>query len=185
MTKLPAWARWNEAAADTPWTVGIEEEVMLLDRAEPGLWRTASMPCLGRDARLRRRAPNRSAPDRRGRRSGACAPALRARRSVARHARTARGHCWHTSNRDPLRCRPVRGRAVSAYRRHDGSPGATRTDDGPARPCRGSGPGLGSTGAQRSADRASAAPRPVGQLTVLARGGFQFRLDTHADLLDV
>src|SRR3954468_4089926 len=31
MTKLPAWARWNEAAADTPWTVGIEEEVMLLD----------------------------------------------------------------------------------------------------------------------------------------------------------
>jgi carboxylate-amine ligase len=28
---LPAWAEWNPAAADTPWTVGIEEEVMLLD----------------------------------------------------------------------------------------------------------------------------------------------------------
>lgn len=31
MTKLPVWARWTEAAAETPWTVGIEEEVMLLD----------------------------------------------------------------------------------------------------------------------------------------------------------
>ena len=28
---LPAWARWNPAAADRPWTVGVEEEVMLLD----------------------------------------------------------------------------------------------------------------------------------------------------------
>lgn len=30
-TKAPAWARWNEAAAEHPWTVGIEDEVMLLD----------------------------------------------------------------------------------------------------------------------------------------------------------
>jgi glutamate---cysteine ligase / carboxylate-amine ligase len=29
--KLPAWARWSEAAAEHPWTVGIEEEVVLLD----------------------------------------------------------------------------------------------------------------------------------------------------------
>ncbi len=28
---LPAWARWNPAAAQTPWSVGIEEEVMLID----------------------------------------------------------------------------------------------------------------------------------------------------------
>jgi carboxylate-amine ligase len=28
---LPDWARWAGAAADRPWTVGIEEEVMLLD----------------------------------------------------------------------------------------------------------------------------------------------------------
>jgi gamma-glutamyl:cysteine ligase YbdK (ATP-grasp superfamily) len=28
---LPAWARWSEAAAEHPWTVGIEEEVVLLD----------------------------------------------------------------------------------------------------------------------------------------------------------
>jgi len=27
----PAWARWSQAAAERPWTVGIEEEVMLLD----------------------------------------------------------------------------------------------------------------------------------------------------------
>jgi carboxylate-amine ligase len=33
---LPDWARWNRAAAECPWTVGIEEEVMLLD---PGDWR--------------------------------------------------------------------------------------------------------------------------------------------------
>ena len=30
-TKLPVWARWNEAVAEHPWTVGIEEEIMLLD----------------------------------------------------------------------------------------------------------------------------------------------------------
>jgi glutamate---cysteine ligase / carboxylate-amine ligase len=28
---LPPWARWNEAGGSRPWTVGIEEEVMLLD----------------------------------------------------------------------------------------------------------------------------------------------------------
>jgi glutamate---cysteine ligase / carboxylate-amine ligase len=28
---LPAWAHWNPAAAASPWTIGLEEEVMLLD----------------------------------------------------------------------------------------------------------------------------------------------------------
>jgi len=28
---LPAWADWNPAAAASPWTIGLEEEVMLLD----------------------------------------------------------------------------------------------------------------------------------------------------------
>jgi carboxylate-amine ligase len=28
---LPAWSRWNPAAAERPWTVGVEEEAMLLD----------------------------------------------------------------------------------------------------------------------------------------------------------
>jgi glutamate---cysteine ligase / carboxylate-amine ligase len=28
---LPDWARWNPAVAEAPWTVGIEEEVMLLE----------------------------------------------------------------------------------------------------------------------------------------------------------
>ena len=34
---LPAWAEWSPAAAAAPWTVGIEEEVMLVDpvSAEP------------------------------------------------------------------------------------------------------------------------------------------------------
>src|ERR687893_1224602 len=27
----PAWSHWSQAAAERPWTVGIEEEVMLLD----------------------------------------------------------------------------------------------------------------------------------------------------------
>jgi carboxylate-amine ligase len=31
MAELPPWARWNPAAAERPWTVGAEEEVMLLD----------------------------------------------------------------------------------------------------------------------------------------------------------
>ena len=35
---LPDWARWNEAAADRPWTLGVEEEVMLLD---PATWALA------------------------------------------------------------------------------------------------------------------------------------------------
>jgi len=36
---LPAWAHWNPVAAEAPWTVGIEEEVMLLD---PSDWALAS-----------------------------------------------------------------------------------------------------------------------------------------------
>src|SRR5215467_9800322 len=34
----PVWARWNPAAAERPWTIGIEEEVILLDPVE---WTTA------------------------------------------------------------------------------------------------------------------------------------------------
>jgi glutamate---cysteine ligase / carboxylate-amine ligase len=29
--RLPDWAHWSEAGVDHPWTVGVEEEVMLLD----------------------------------------------------------------------------------------------------------------------------------------------------------
>ena len=36
---LPDWAEWNPAAAQAPWTVGLEEEVMLLD---PRDWSLAS-----------------------------------------------------------------------------------------------------------------------------------------------
>ncbi len=39
MTRLPRWAEWNPGAAAAPWTVGIEEEVMLLD---PRDWSLAS-----------------------------------------------------------------------------------------------------------------------------------------------
>jgi glutamate---cysteine ligase / carboxylate-amine ligase len=35
----PAWARWNPAGAREPWTVGVEEEVMLL---EPASWSAAN-----------------------------------------------------------------------------------------------------------------------------------------------
>jgi glutamate---cysteine ligase / carboxylate-amine ligase len=38
MRPLPDWARWNPAASESPWTVGIEEEVMLLD---PRTWALA------------------------------------------------------------------------------------------------------------------------------------------------
>jgi glutamate---cysteine ligase / carboxylate-amine ligase len=33
MSERPAWARWSEAGGSRPWTVGIEEEVMLLEDA--------------------------------------------------------------------------------------------------------------------------------------------------------
>jgi glutamate---cysteine ligase / carboxylate-amine ligase len=39
MRPLPAWAKWNPAGAAAPWTVGLEEEVMLLD---PHDWSLAS-----------------------------------------------------------------------------------------------------------------------------------------------
>jgi carboxylate-amine ligase len=37
VTSQPAWARWSPVAASMPWTVGIEEEVMLLDPATRAL----------------------------------------------------------------------------------------------------------------------------------------------------
>jgi glutamate---cysteine ligase / carboxylate-amine ligase len=36
---MPAWARWSQAAAAAPWTVGVEEEVMLVS---PDTWLPAS-----------------------------------------------------------------------------------------------------------------------------------------------
>ena len=39
MNVLPTWAHWNPSAAAAPWTVGLEEEVMLID---PGDWSLAS-----------------------------------------------------------------------------------------------------------------------------------------------
>jgi carboxylate-amine ligase len=36
---LPAWARWNPAGEESPWTIGLEEEVMLLDPLD---WALAS-----------------------------------------------------------------------------------------------------------------------------------------------
>ena len=39
MTSLPDWADWNPAGAEAPWTLGAEEEVMLLD---PTDWSLAS-----------------------------------------------------------------------------------------------------------------------------------------------
>jgi glutamate---cysteine ligase / carboxylate-amine ligase len=50
MNVLPAWAHWNPAAADAPWMVGVEEEVMLVD---PGDWSLTSriddvLPALSR-----------------------------------------------------------------------------------------------------------------------------------------
>jgi carboxylate-amine ligase len=39
VSTLPAWASWSPAGAERPWTVGLEEEVMLL---EPSDWSLAS-----------------------------------------------------------------------------------------------------------------------------------------------
>jgi carboxylate-amine ligase len=39
VTSLPGWSDWNPGAAAAPWTVGVEEEVMLLD---PRDWSLAS-----------------------------------------------------------------------------------------------------------------------------------------------
>src|SRR5690349_18214953 len=34
---VPAWALWSDAGACAPWTVGVEEELMLVDPATGGL----------------------------------------------------------------------------------------------------------------------------------------------------
>ena len=53
---LPAWARWNDDAAKAPWTVGVEEEVMLVS---PETWLPVSRcedvlaDASGRGGRLR------------------------------------------------------------------------------------------------------------------------------------
>jgi carboxylate-amine ligase len=39
MTRDPHWSDWNPVAREAPWTVGVEEEVMLLD---PRVWNLAS-----------------------------------------------------------------------------------------------------------------------------------------------
>src|SRR3954463_304278 len=39
LSDSPAWARWSSDAAVTPWTIGLEEEVMLLD---PLTWSVAN-----------------------------------------------------------------------------------------------------------------------------------------------
>ena len=36
VSDLPAWARWSPVAASMPWTIGVEEEVMLLDPDDAG-----------------------------------------------------------------------------------------------------------------------------------------------------
>ena len=70
--ELPDWAQWNPAVAEAPWTVGIEEEVMLLEPVSGApAWRSEDVLVrLGpelvgqrarRDARLRARARHRSA----------------------------------------------------------------------------------------------------------------------------
>jgi carboxylate-amine ligase len=42
--ELPDWAQWNPAVAEAPWTVGIEEEVMLLEPASGApAWRSEEM----------------------------------------------------------------------------------------------------------------------------------------------
>ncbi|HEX8854586.1 MAG TPA: YbdK family carboxylate-amine ligase [Thermoleophilaceae bacterium] len=38
-TELPIWARWGSAAAERPWTVGVEDELVLLD---PHDWSAAN-----------------------------------------------------------------------------------------------------------------------------------------------
>jgi carboxylate-amine ligase len=38
--ELPRWAQWNRAAAESPWTVGLEEEVMLLEPSGAPAWRS-------------------------------------------------------------------------------------------------------------------------------------------------
>jgi hypothetical protein len=40
----PAWAQWSAAGAERPWTVGVEEEVMLLDRDRWGSLTSPTAP---------------------------------------------------------------------------------------------------------------------------------------------
>src|SRR4051794_17919979 len=144
-TEVPVWARWSEAAAERPWTVGIEEEVMLLD---PGSdWSMANRiddvlaalpPELSSHAAAETHAcvlelTNRSPHDRRGGGRRTRAPAAVTRPHGARDTRPARSRRGDAPDGHACRGRPVGRRAVPADQRHDGRARASRADHGPTR----------------------------------------------------
>src|SRR3954454_3683282 len=209
MTKLPAWARWNEAAADTPWTVGIEEEVMLLDPRRT--WSLANRidavlaalpPGITAHASAETRAcvvELRTAPHSTVAAAGAelallrCALDEALRDTLELRAATAGTHptatpsdvalsdgarYWHIgatmgalAQREPTMAQHIHVAVPDAA-------SAVRALNG----LRSELPLLLGLSAHSSGTPLRRVEMPD---TVLARAGFQLRLDTHADLLDV
>ena len=177
--ELPAWARWNADPERPAWTVGLEEEVMLLDPAD---WTLANriddlLPRLSpeltahvcrRDARLHARAVHRRAQDRGRGVLGAPRPAARSRRAAerTRPARRGRGYAPHGCVRGD---RGVGRGALPGARAGPPRPGAPRADLRAPRACRHPTARAGDRGLRPDPRSPPAPARPVRQLTFLAR----------------
>ena len=136
--ELPDWARWNPAVAEAPWTVGIEEEVMLLEPASGApAWRSEDVlvrlgPELVGHVRAETHAcalelgtdPHAERAERDRRAGGAAHGGCRARCARAGSASPSPARTrW--CGRRTRRSRPARATA-SCTRRCAGWPGASR-----------------------------------------------------------
>jgi carboxylate-amine ligase len=140
----PAWAHWSPAGAERPWTLGVEEEVMLLDRDR---WRVANLadelvaqlpPELAGSVGLETHAcvlELRTAPH--GSVAAAGAELARLRRCVAALLGRRLGLAAAAAGTHPFATSAEV--EVSAAPRYRGNPraGPPRADDGAARPRRG------------------------------------------------
>ena len=143
----PAWSVWAGGHALGAYTLGVEEEAMLLD---PRTWALAHridellprLPVgdaeqgLGRDARLRVRGADRGRGRRSPTRSPRSARCARAARAHARDARAAGGGLRHPPVRDLAGDRGLRRRALPVRLRLDARARPPRADVRAPRPRR-------------------------------------------------
>ena len=179
VTALPRWAEWNPEAAAAPWTVGVEEEVMLLDpqRLVAGVARRRGAP-----RAARRRSPTRPRAETHG---SALELASQPHPTVgAAIGELASLRAGLAAGLAPLelraavcgthpfaqwrRGRGLAGRALPLDLRLDARARAARADVRAARPRRGARRRVGGARAARAARARPAAARARGQLPLLA-----------------
>ena len=191
----PEWAAWNPDGALRPWTVGLEEEVMLLDPRDWTLANRIEDVLLALPGGLVRNvsaethacalscAPARTAPRRPRPRSWR--PCARPGRDAARAPRASRRGGRHPPVRRMARRRRLVRCAPSARPFLDAGPRAPGADVRAARPRRRAARPGRDARARRPPGRPSGAARPGGQLPLLAGQGHRVRRGADPHLLHV